>query len=86
MFNISTKVFEKRMLRRIFGPKRDKVMGVWSKLHNEEPCDLYFLPGIIRIIKSMMMVWVENVAQMGRKGRNGPPVCPDSHTTSLRQS
>jgi hypothetical protein len=46
------RVFENRVLRRIFGPKRDGVMGWWRKLHNEELHDLYSLPSIIRIIKS----------------------------------
>jgi hypothetical protein len=44
-------VFENRMLRRIFGPKRDEVTGEWRKLHNEELRDLYSSPSIIRIIK-----------------------------------
>jgi hypothetical protein len=44
-------VFENRVLRRIFGPKRDEVMGEWRKLHNEDLCDLYSSPSIIRIIK-----------------------------------
>jgi hypothetical protein len=48
------RVFENRMLRKIFGPKRDEVMGEWIKLHNEELCDLYSSPSIIRIIKSRM--------------------------------
>jgi hypothetical protein len=51
------RVFEKRMLRRIFGPKRDKVMGRWIKLHNKEFCDLYSSPSIIRIMKSCRMRW-----------------------------
>jgi hypothetical protein len=42
------RVFENRVLRRIFGPKRDKVMGGWRKLHNEKLCELYSLPSIIR--------------------------------------
>jgi hypothetical protein len=45
-------VFGNRVLRRIFGPKRDKVMGRWRNLHNEELRDLYSLPSIIRMIKS----------------------------------
>jgi hypothetical protein len=49
------RVFENRVLRRIFGPKRDEVTGVWRKLHNEELCNLYSLPSIIRIIKSGSM-------------------------------
>jgi hypothetical protein len=45
------RVFENKVLRRIFGPKRNEVMGGWGKLHNEELCDLYSLPSIITIIK-----------------------------------
>jgi hypothetical protein len=48
-------VFENRVLRRIFGPYRDEVMGGWRKLHNEEFCDLYSSSSIIRIIKSLRM-------------------------------
>jgi hypothetical protein len=47
--------FENRVLRRIFGPKRDDVTGEWRKLHNEELRDLYSSPSIIRIIKSRRM-------------------------------
>jgi hypothetical protein len=50
-------VFEKRVLRRIFGPKRDEVTGKWRKLHNEELRDLYSSPSIIRIIKERRMRW-----------------------------
>jgi hypothetical protein len=49
------RVFENRVLRRIFGPKRDEVTGEWRKLHNEEIHDLYSSPSIIRIIKSRRM-------------------------------
>jgi len=45
------RVFEKRVLRRIFGPKRDEVTGEWRKLHNEELNDLYSIPIIVRVIK-----------------------------------
>jgi hypothetical protein len=45
------KVFENRVLRRIFGPKRDEVTGEWRKLHNEEFHDLYCLPNIVQVIK-----------------------------------
>jgi hypothetical protein len=59
-------VFENRMLRRIFGPKRDEVTGEWRKLHNKELHDLYSSPNII-IIKSRRMRWVGHVARMGKK-------------------
>ena len=48
------RVFENRMPRRIFGPKRDDVTGEWRKLHNEELKDLYSSPNIVRMIKSRM--------------------------------
>jgi hypothetical protein len=60
-------VFENRVLRRIFGPKRDEVTGEWGKLHNEELRDLYSSPSIIRIIKSRRMRWTGHVARMGEK-------------------
>jgi hypothetical protein len=60
-------VFENRVLRRIFGPKRDEVTGEWRKLHNEELRDFYPLPSIIRIIKSMRMRWAGHVARMREK-------------------
>jgi hypothetical protein len=55
-------VFENRVLRRIFGPRRDEVTGEWRKLHNEELCELYSSLSIIRIIKSRRMRWVGHVA------------------------
>jgi hypothetical protein len=58
------RVFENRVLRRIFGPKRDDVTGVWRKLHNEELHDLYSSPTIVREIKSIRMRWVGHVARM----------------------
>jgi hypothetical protein len=61
------RVFENRVLRRIFGPKRDEVMGEWRKLHNYELRDLYASPSIIRIIKSRRMRWAGHVARMGEK-------------------
>jgi hypothetical protein len=60
-------VFEKRVLRRIFGPKWNGVTGGWRKLHNEELRDLYSSPSIIRIIKSRKMGWAGHVARMGEK-------------------
>jgi hypothetical protein len=59
--------FENRVLRRIFGPKRDGVTGEWRKLHNEELRNLYSSPSIIRIIKSRRMRWAGHVARMGEK-------------------
>jgi hypothetical protein len=61
------RVFENRVLRRIFGQKRDEVTGEWRKLHNEELRDLYSSPSIIRIIKSRRMRWAGHVARMGDK-------------------
>jgi hypothetical protein len=55
-------VFENRVLRRIFGPKRDEVTGKWRKLHNEELHHLYCSPSIIRIIKLRRMRWAGHVA------------------------
>jgi hypothetical protein len=58
------RVFENRVLRRIFGPKRDEVVGEWRKLHNEEPYNMYSPPNIIRAFKSRIMGWMGNVARM----------------------
>jgi hypothetical protein len=62
------RVFENRVLRRIFGPKRDEVTGEWRKLYNEELNDLYSSPSIIRITKSRMMKWAGHVPRMERRG------------------
>ena len=59
-------MFEKRVLRRVFGPKRDEVTGEWRKLHNEELSDLYSLPNIVRVVKSRRMRWTGHVAHMGQ--------------------
>jgi hypothetical protein len=58
------KVFENRVLRRIFGPKREED-GSWRKLHNDEIHSLYSSPNIVRVIKSRRMSWAGHVANMG---------------------
>jgi hypothetical protein len=59
------RVFENRVLRRIFGPKRDEEKGEWRKLHNEELNGLYSLPNMVRVIKSISSRWAGHVARMG---------------------
>jgi len=59
---------ENRVLRKVFGPKRDEVTGEWRKLHSEEFSDLYSLPNIVQVVKSRRMRWAGHVARMG-KGR-----------------
>jgi hypothetical protein len=63
------RVFENRVLRRIFGRKRDEVTGDWRRLHNAELNDLYPSPNIIRVIKSSRIMWAGHVAGMG-EGRD----------------
>jgi len=58
------RVFENKVLRRIYGPGRDEVTGEWSRLHNEELNDLYSSPNIVRVIKSRRMRWAGHVARM----------------------
>ena len=60
-------MFENRVLRRIFGPKRDEVTGEWRKLHNEDLNDLYCSPNFVRVIKSRRMGWDGHVAPVGEK-------------------
>jgi len=60
-------MFENRVLRRVFGPKRDEVTGEWRKLHNEELNDLYCSPNIVRVIKTRRMRWSGHVARMGER-------------------
>ena len=59
------RVFENRVLRRVFGPKRDKVTGEWRRLHDEELYDLYCYLNIIGMIKSNSIRWAGHVARMG---------------------
>jgi hypothetical protein len=62
-------VFENRVLRRIFGSKRDEATGEWRKLHNEELHDVYSSPTVVQVIKSRRMRWAGLVARMG-EGRS----------------
>jgi hypothetical protein len=61
------RVFENMVLRKIFGWKRDEVIGGWRKLHNEELHNLYCSPSTIRIIKSRRIRWAAHVVRMGEK-------------------
>ena len=60
-------VFENRVLRRVFGPKRDEVTGEWRKLYNEEVNGLYSLPNTVRVVTSRRMRWAGHVARMGEE-------------------
>ena len=60
-------MFENRVLRRIFEPRRDEVKGEWRRLHNEDLNDLYSSPKILRVIKSTKMRWAGHVASMGEE-------------------
>jgi len=60
------RVFENRVLRRIFRPKRDEVTGEWRQVHNEGLNDLCSSPSIVRVIRSRRIRWVEHVARIGR--------------------
>jgi hypothetical protein len=64
-------VFENRILRRIFGPKRDEVTGEWRKFHNKELHILHSSQNIIRQIKSRRMRWAGHVARMGEENVQG---------------
>ena len=59
------RVFENKVLRRVFGPKKDEVTGEWRKLHNGELNVLFLSPNIVRMMKSRRMIWAGHVARMG---------------------
>jgi len=61
------RVFENRLLGKIFGPKADEVTGDWRTLHNEELYDLYCSPNIVRVNKSRRIRWAGHVARMGER-------------------
>ena len=61
------RIFENRVLRKIFGPKRDEVPGEWSRPHNEDLYEMYSLPSTIRVTKSRRMKWTEDIARMGNR-------------------
>ena len=61
------RVFGNRVLRRMFGHKRDEVTGEWRQLHSEELNDMHFSPDIVRLIKSRRMRWAGKVARMRKK-------------------
>jgi hypothetical protein len=61
------RVFENRVLRKVFGPKRDEVTEEWRKLHKEELNNLYSSPNIVRVIKSRRMRWAGHVVRVGER-------------------
>jgi hypothetical protein len=67
--DIKGRIQTEGILKRISGPKRDKIIGSWRKMHNEELHNLYSLPNIIRMIKLSRVIWAGHVAHM--KGRRG---------------
>ena len=80
------RVFQNRVLRRIFGLKRDGVTGEWRKLHNEELNDLYCSPYTVRVIELRRMRWTRHVARMGnRRGVYKVLVCRPEGKRPLRR-
>jgi hypothetical protein len=67
MVSDALRMFENRVLRRIFGPKRDDVIGTWRKLHNEDFYKLYFSVNKVRMTELKRMEWANHVARMGRR-------------------
>ena len=67
IIEVKLRVFENMVLRRIFGPRRDKVTGEWRRVHNGELNDLYCSPNIVRVVKSRRMRWAGLVVRMGEE-------------------
>ena len=65
MISLQKYFFSVALRPKAFGPKTDQVTGEWRKLHNEELNDLYYLPNIVRVVKSIRMRWAGHVARMG---------------------
>jgi hypothetical protein len=61
------RVFENKVLRRIFGPERDEVTGGWRRLHNKELYAVYSSPNTVKVIKSIRLRWAGHVARMGKR-------------------
>jgi hypothetical protein len=80
------RVLENRVLRRIFGPKRDEVTGEWRRLHNKELYALYSSPNIIRVIKSRILRWAGHVVRMGRSACRVFVGKPEGRRTPVRPS
>jgi hypothetical protein len=77
-------VFEKEVLKRIFGLKRDDVTGGWRKLHNEDMHELYSSPSIIRMIKSRSMRWTVHLTRIGRRNAYGTLVESEKEETTSK--
>jgi len=63
------RVFENKILRKIYGPKRDEMTGEWRRLHNDELYGLYDSPNVVKIMKSRRLRWADHVSRMEKKGR-----------------
>ena len=66
-WSLTLRVFENRVLRRVFGPNTDEVTGEWKKLHNKELSVLYSLPNIVWVVKSRRMRWAGHVVRIGER-------------------
>jgi hypothetical protein len=71
LFSPASIITPNRLLRRVFGPRRDEATGEWRKLHSEELSDLYSLPNIVRVVKSRRMRWACGGGERGAQGSGG---------------